>query len=376
MKASRLAAAVSVVFAGWLGAPVGAAEKAPPAPPKVVPVTDDDEKKLLDAETAEQKQLRGELAQLAKTGQKIYFNANCDGVQRVYSMDPDGSEMKCITPAPGPGGEHPQVSPDGSKVVYGAPVKKEDAARFPPANAGENQRLESTGQGVFVLDLNKERAAPEPVAIGSEPRWSPDMRRLTYLYKFQGRGRRVAIYDIEKKKEHPVIVPGVQPGCYPAFTPDGGALFICGRGGALLELDAERLEPAKPIKSLTRAFGQGCNLEFSRDGKLITWVVDTYGDKGGWLYYAPFDPGKKVTPVKLPLGWKAESVNYFPDFSPCGKYYIYAHAEQQKGVDSWLLLGNQDLYVTRFPDCKATVRLTWTNAACQHPQWWGPPGAK
>jgi hypothetical protein len=193
------------------------------------------------------------------------------------------------------------------------------------------------------------------------------------MYKFQGRGRRVAIYDLEKRQEHPVILSGVQPGCYPAFTPDGRCLFICGAKGALFELDAEGLGPAPGAKALNRPFSQGCNLEFSRDGKLITWVVDTYADQGGWLYYAPFDPQNKVKPVKLPLGWDPNSVNYFPDFSPCGKYYIYAHAGQVKGAKSWLLQTNQELYVTRFPDCKTTVRLTFTGAACQHPQWWGPP---
>ncbi len=339
---------------------------------KVVPVTAEEKAKALAAESDEQKALRAELAKLAAQGQKIYFNVNADGAQRIHEMRCDGSNVKCLTPAPGPGGEHPQVLPDGSRVVYSAPVKKEDASRFPPAGDGETKRLETTRQGVFILDLKKEGSVPEPVAIGCEPRWSPDARRLTYMYKFGGRKRGVAIFDLEKKQEHPVKVPGISPGCYPAFIPDGSALFICGKKGALFDLDAERLGPAKPVKTRKRAFSQGCNPEFSRDGKLITWVVDTAGDTGGWLKYASFDPENKVKVESLPLGWDKKSVNYFPDFSPDGKYYVYVHADPQKGVKSWLLTTKQEIYVTTFPDCKTTVRVTWNGAANQHPQWWGP----
>jgi hypothetical protein len=342
------------------------------APEGITPVTAGEKEKLLAVESEEQKALSAELAKLAGQGQKIYFNANADGVQRVYEMGCDGSNVKCLTPAPGPGGQHPQVTPDGGRVTYSAPVTKEDASRFPPPGDGEKGRLEATKQGVFILDLKNEGGVPEPVAIAGEPRWSPDARRLTYMYKLGGRKRRVAIFDVEKKQEHPVNVPGISPGCYPAFIPDGSALFICGKKGALFDLDDDRLGPAKPVKTRKRAFSQGCNLEFSRDGKLVTWVVDTVHDTGGWLKYAPFDPENKVKAKSLPLGWDKKSVNYFPDFSTDGKYYVYAHADPQKGVKSWLLTTKQELYVTTFPDCKTTVRITWNGAANQHPQWWGP----
>jgi hypothetical protein len=54
---------LAVVGAPWT---VPAGESAPaPKPPAV---TDDEKKKLLDAETPEQKKLRGELVELAKSG--------------------------------------------------------------------------------------------------------------------------------------------------------------------------------------------------------------------------------------------------------------------------------------------------------------------
>jgi hypothetical protein len=114
----------------------------------------------------------------------------------------------------------------------------------------------------------------------------------------------------------------------------------------------------------------GCNGEISPDGKWITWVVDTAGNFGGWLGYAPFAPGDpKAKGQDLNLGVDKDSVNYFPDFSPDSKYLVYVHAEQQKGVKSWTLTSHQDLYVCRFPADGVSVRITWTNAACQHLNW-------
>lgn len=52
-----------------------------------------------------------------------------------------------------------------------------------------------------------------------------------------------------------------------------------------------------------------------------------------------------------------------------GRHLVYVHAEQQKGVKSWTLKTKQDLYVCRFPPDGVSVRITWTNAACQHPNW-------
>ena len=36
---------------------------------------------------------------------------------------------------------------------------------------------------------------------------------------------------------------------------------------------------------------------------------------------------------------------------------------------SRLLKSKQELYVTTFPDCKTTVRVTWNGAGNQNPHW-------
>jgi len=368
------------VFAGALGA-AQAGEPAKPAP-----ATDAEKKADLDKETPEQKALRAELEAAAKAGQKIAFNANCDGVDRVYIVKADGSELKCLTPGPD-GGAYPHISPDGTKMVYnrggwGKPVSKDVLAKLPcdPNFPLTDAKRSEAREGGSVVCIAPSGGGEETVlAAGCLPHWSPDGKKLAYTVQY-GPTRndwKVAIFDVEAKKEYILPNPPVSKVVFfPCFTPDGKQLLLSNRGPATcVDLNAEGTGLAEPVKIVKLGVSPdgGCNLEVSRDGKWVSWVVDTYGEAGGWLYYGAFANGKASGCKSLELGWDKASVNYYPDFSPDSKYLVYVHAEQQKGTASYAIKARQDIYATRFPDCKATVRLTWTNAATQHPHWWGSP---
>jgi Tol biopolymer transport system component len=354
--------AISVIAAG--------AEK---RPADIVAVPDEEKARLMAEESPEQKTLRTELAAFAVKGQKIYFNSNLDGTDRIYAMSPDGSDLKCLTPSPGPGGSHPHVSPDGSRVAFGGKMTKEVASKLVPPD-DKNHKIGKENSGTYVIPSTGGK--PEPAALGYIAHWSPDGKKLAYMYDGIGPGRKCrysAICDLEQKKEH-TLVYGLKKlsGFFPNISPDGKYLFIAGSKGCVVELNDEGTGVAEGAKFLKKVFRQGCNEEFSKDGKWIAWVQDTYSDRGGWLHYAPFDPLKKVKGKKLPLGWDKTSVNYYPDFSPGGKYLVYSHGEQQKGFKSYTLKSKLELYVTTFPDCKVTVRITWNGGANMHPHWWGP----
>ncbi|MCX7805627.1 MAG: hypothetical protein N3A38_10615 [Planctomycetota bacterium] len=341
------------------------------APPRPAPLTPDEIKAELAKETPEQKALRAELAELARRGEKIYFASTLDGTSRVYVMAPDGSGLECLTPPPATFADKPHVSPDGRKLVVNYGLSKEEAARLPVDPTFKRPPGNSV---LAIVDIATRKV--EPLCLGDNGYWSPDGKKI--CYNTDGRQRKIGIFDVEKKTERIVNHPGIPDSVmFPNFSPDGRWLLIGGYPFSLAELNPEGTGLAGNGRiARLNGIGGGCNNEFSKDGKLFVYVIDTYGDAGGWICWAEFNPGGNMVGKKLPLGWPDQSVNYYPDLSPDGKYMVYSHAEMKSGVQSWTIKTDQELYVTRFPDCKATVRLTWNRARNMHPVWWGPPGAR
>jgi Tol biopolymer transport system component len=346
-------------------------------PPKVVPLSDEQIKAELAKETPAQKQLREELAALAKAGQKIYFNANAGGKDRdIFVAGCDGSGQKQLTRDAGDNW-YPHCSPDGRlvaftshRIVYQKGKSVPEVLKslpvdpkFPLPGTGKWDRSKP-GTGVIWM-MNADGSDQKPVAFGAEAHWSPCGKFLAYeLNVYPGQ---LVIQNLEKKTEACFEHPGLRNCGMPCFSPDGN--HIVGANGAAhcVKLNAEKNAVENVFKFDS---GHPCNGEISPDGKLWAYVVDTSGDLGGWLCYRELDYSKPGGAEKrLNLGWKPNSVNYYPCFSPDGKYLAYVHAEQQPGVKSWELKHSQEIYVTRFPNCEATVRVTWNGAGNQHPHW-------
>jgi Tol biopolymer transport system component len=352
------------------------------APPEAVPLTEDQIKAELVKESPEQKALRAELEALAKAGQKIYFNANLGEGNRneILVMGPDGSGVKQLTKD---GGDYPHTPADGS-VVYFASQRVSLVEPMPEALKGvpfnpKTPPLKWAGEGInrmkgtpVVWSMKPDGGDLKPVAFGSTPHVSPDGKLLAYCTTNPPFSPKLFIMDLEKKTEAAISHPALKyAGMQPCFSPDGNYVIGANGGGAhCVKLNAERNGVGKVFKFDN---GHPCNGETSPDGKYWAYVVDTDECLGGWLCYRNMDyekPGQGGG--ELPLQHKRGSVNYYPAFSPDGKYLVYVHAEHQAGIKSWELKTRQEVYVTRFPKCEATVRVTWNGAGNQHPHWWGP----
>jgi hypothetical protein len=334
---------------------------------KPVPLTEEEKAKLIAAETEDQKKLREDLAGLAAKGQKIYFMSNKGTGARVYRMAPDGSGVTCLTPDL-PFADKPHASPDGTRVVINMTAPYEEVKKLPRSDALK-RRIKSDkdkmARCLGILDPETKKAVP--VVIGDNGHWSPDGKKI--CYNTCDRPRKIGIFDLEKKEET-IITKVPKTAMFPNFTPNGKFVIIGGYPFTFATLNADGSAKVGKL-----AIGSGCNNEVSRDGTRLVWVIDTYGGAAGWLCSATFDqetgtPGKGE---KLPLGWDKKSVNYYPDFSPCGTYLVYAHGEPVKGRKSYQMRPDLELYVTRFPKCDVTVRITWSRAAHFHSTWWGPP---
>ncbi|MCX7806803.1 MAG: hypothetical protein N3A38_16700 [Planctomycetota bacterium] len=372
-KGAMFFAAAFATLARWM--PAG-------EPPKIVPPAKEEIEAEMAKDTPEQKKLRAELEALAKAGHKIYFNANLGegGRNEIFVMGPDGSNVRQLTKE---GGEYPHTPADGSKVAYVSGALTDplpDALKgvpfdpkFPPLKWGDQKFNRMKGTPVIWI-MNPDGSERKPVAFGMMPHFSSDGRYLTYSVWNHPFPCQVLVQDLEKKAEAFLVHPGLRNCGNPCFSPDGNYIVGAQGGAHCVKLNAGK-NGVESVFVFDR--GHPCNGEVSPDGRYWVYVVDTHACLGSWLYYYEMDwekPGGKAH--SLNLGWKPGSVNYYPAFSPDGKYLVYAHAEQQPGVKSWEVKQGQELYVTRFPNCGATVRVTWNGAGNQHPHWWGPPAGK
>ncbi|MFC1671919.1 hypothetical protein ACFL01_02165 [Planctomycetota bacterium] len=332
--------------------------------------------KYLAGENAEQKKLRAELA--AVKGSKILFNANVNGRYNIHIMNPDGSQMKQLT---SDGGTYPHLSPDGKKIAFcrgnydhkgGETLSRDEIEKLPfdPSLPLDVKRVRPGKISSYLWIMNVDGSNARRVAHGILPHWSPNGKAIAYTIKV-GRKWRAAILDVENNVERILKIQGLVVGGFPSYSPDGKWLFVTQGPGVLVPMNASQTDVA-PDGKLHRAIGgHPCNGEISPDGASITWVVDTHGASGSWLQCGKFDSaaGTVTGNRDLNLGWDRASVNYYPDFSPSGTYYVYAHAERRPNVKSWLVAKEQELYVARFPPDGTAVRITWGGTACQHPHW-------
>jgi len=369
----------------WLGVVLGAgllvcvrarAGEEEKVVPKAEPVSEAEKAKLLAAETPKQRALRAELARL-KT--KILFNANPEGNNDIFIANADGSDVKQLTSGPADD-TYPHLSPDGKRVVFQRDevLGKEAVAGMPfderfPLNWKRKIRNDKKAPAIWTMNVDGSDA--KRVAVGASlPHWSPNGKVICYTI-YQGRGHLPGLLDLGAKTERALKVTGLRNGGHPCFSPDGKWLFVSNGAGVMLPMNEAQNGLAEGGAPLTVIRGHPCNGEISPDGKWVMTVADTHKCLGSWLVYAPFDgkTGKVGRGKHFDLGWEKKTVNYFPDFSPCGKYFTYVHAESEDGVKSWLVTKNQEIYIARFPADGTAVRVTWTNAASQHPHWTREP---
>jgi Tol biopolymer transport system component len=154
---------------------------------------------------------------------KIFYSSNVtaiqtgEGTRDLWRINPDGTgaqRLTGLTPPFDQGDEDkPAVSPDGKTIAI----------------VFDDERPEAEAEYTIYL-LNRNGSNPRPVAVGSDPIFSPDGSRIAYTSHSDETGYQLAVMNADGSGQH-LITPGslVKFSYAPDWSADGTRLAFVRR---------------------------------------------------------------------------------------------------------------------------------------------------
>ena len=176
-------------------------------------------------------------------GDRIAFHSDRDGTMAIWTIRPDGSDLRRFAGAPQGDALNPVWSPDGKTLAFSSPgrgaylaregERSEESAveRLPAPGPGDppfvpwswsadGNEIAGTMGGIAVYSV-RDRRYRRLTTSGRDPLWMPGGRRLLFID-----GRKVLSLDAVTGET--MVVHGVEPSDLAGsigLSPDGGTLY-------------------------------------------------------------------------------------------------------------------------------------------------------
>jgi len=225
----------------------------------------------------------------------IVFSSNRSGSWRIWSVNPDGRELRQLTRGqPDEQDVDPVFSPDGKTILF---------------SSSRGGKI-----GIWKMPID-DPAKLEIICDGDQGEWSSDGKKIVFR-----RNERIIIRSLSDGSEKIISPdsPEGSPHCSgPSWSSDGKTIaFACRRdaGNALFTIAARGGEPVKIYDKKG-----ACEPHWSPDGKLLVYETETH-----------------ICTIQ-PDGEKNRLITYFggvqryPRWSPDGKKLIYCQGVSENG---------------------------------------------
>jgi Tol biopolymer transport system component len=255
------------------------------------------------------------------TGQTIVFSSNRGGAWAIWSIKPDGSDLRQITK---PSGDEQDVdpcfSPDGSAILF-------TSTRGGTLGLWQAARSDST-------------AKPQRICDGDQGEWSPDGKRLAFR-----RSGKLVVRDVAGGAEKTISPPDFDKCSGPAWSPDGAsiAFALLGDGANAIYIVPAAGGEAKKVYDKQGA----CEPHWSPDGQSLVYETETH------LCTIKPDGTKNRL-----ITWFG-GVQRFARFSPDGKRLVFCQAASPEGP--W------ELYI--LPAAGGTPTRLTEGGSDMYPDW-------
>jgi len=234
---------------------------------------------------------------------RIVFTSTRDGNRNIYTMNPDGSNVRRLTKS-SRSDQYPSWSPDRQKIVFESWDGLEDTTRtlYTMSADGSNQTILSVGtnpawspdgkqialltqirkvSGIAVMnsDGTNIRVLSSGDFFDQQPSWSPDSKQLIFHSNQDGTWK---LYIMDADGTNRRVVGNFPGSTYQAsWSPDGKQILFTSSNNGRTSLYIANSDGTNP-QELTHNQADDVEAKWSPDGKQIVFV--SYRDKNPEIY--------------------------------------------------------------------------------------------